>query len=295
LAQDYPEFSILVVDNAPVTDTTKLVVESLASPIIEYVVEPRKGLCRARNTGLALAETEIVAWIDDDEIAYPYWLAELARGFSDHPEADAIAGIMVPAELDTWAQIWFEQYGGQNKLRGFTPAVFSPATASTQSPLFPLPPFGSGGNMACRTSALTRIGGFDEALGPGTPSRASEDTRVFTDLLYSGGTVVYQPTAVTKHFHRRSLEELRRQMFGYSVGLTAFYTSLVINRPRCVPDLLRLLPTLYKDYFGAENLRSAELPNGFPPELLRLKRRGMLVGPPSYLQSRFRAREVTPH
>jgi hypothetical protein len=33
LTQDYPEFSILVVDNAPVTDTTKLVVESLASPI----------------------------------------------------------------------------------------------------------------------------------------------------------------------------------------------------------------------------------------------------------------------
>ena len=89
--------------------------------------------------------------------------------------------------------------------------------------------------MAFRTSSLARIGGFDIALGPGTASMSNEDTRVFTDLLCSGGTVVYQPTAVTRHFHRRSVEELRTQMLGYGVGLTAFYASLLADRPRCVP------------------------------------------------------------
>jgi cellulose synthase/poly-beta-1,6-N-acetylglucosamine synthase-like glycosyltransferase len=234
-----------------------------------------------------MAGDGIVASIDDDETADPHWLAELARGFAEHPEADAVAGVMVPGELETWAQVWFEQYGGHNKLRGFTPAVFSPETAHVQSPLYPLPSFGSGGNVAFRTSALSRIGGFDIALGPGTASMSNEDTRVFTDLLRSGGTVVYQPTAVTRHFHRRSVEELRTQMRGYGVGLTAFYASLVVDHPRSLPGLLGLLPTAYRDMFGQEGLQSSGLPSDFPADLLRAKRRGMLLGPLSYFRARF--------
>jgi cellulose synthase/poly-beta-1,6-N-acetylglucosamine synthase-like glycosyltransferase len=289
LTQNYPNFSVLVIDNNPQTDRTKTVVDRLSSKTLEYVVEPRKGLSRAKNTALELVGDGIVASIDDDEIAEPDWLAELARGFYNHPEADAIAGVMVPAELETWAQVWFEQYGGHNKLRGFTPAVFSPSTAQTQSPLYPLPPFGSGGNVAFHTRSLARIGGFDVALGPGTPSMSSEDTRVFTDLLRVGGTVVYQPTAVTRHFHRRTTEELRLQMFAYGTGLTAFYTSLVLSHPQCVPELIRLLPKMYRDLFTSESLRSSDLPDDFPSEMRRAKRRGMAVGPVSYLHGRLAA------
>ena len=140
--------------------------------------------------------------------------------------------------------------------------------------------------MAFRASALARIGGFDACLGAGSPCMGAEDTRAFTDLLCSGGTVVYQPTAVTRHLHRRSVEELRRQMFGYGVGLTAFYTSLVLTRPRCLPALIRLLPTVYRDMFGSESLRSGGLPLTFPSELRRANRRGLLVGPVSYLRAR---------
>jgi glycosyltransferase involved in cell wall biosynthesis len=287
LAQEYPNFSVLVIDNFPDTDRTKAVVDGLDSPLITYALQPRKGLSRAKNLALQMAGDGIVASIDDDETADPYWLAELARGFDEHPEADAVAGVMAPGELETWAQVWFEQYGGHNKLRGFTPAVFSPDTAHLQSPLYPLPSFGSGGNVAFRTSALRRIGGFDIALGPGTASMSNEDTRVFTDLLRSGGTVVYQPTAVTRHFHRRSVEELRTQMRGYGVGLTAFYTSLLVDHPRSLPGLLGLLPRAYRDMFGQEGLQSSGLPSDFPADLLRAKRRGMLLGPLSYFRARF--------
>ena len=289
LGQEYPNFSVLVIDNFPAGDKTKAVVDGLASPLITYVLQPEKGLCRAKNLAVEMAGDGIVASIDDDETADPHWLAELARGFSDHPEADAVAGVMAPGELETWAQVWFEQYGGHNKLRGFTPAVFSPQTAHLQSPLYPLPSFGSGGNVAFRTSALNRIGGFDIALGPGTASMSNEDTRVFTDLLCSGGTVVYQPTAVTRHFHRRSVEELRTQMLGYGVGLTAFYLSLVLDHPRCVPALIKLLPKAYRDMFGREGLQSSGLPSDFPADLLRAKRRGMFIGPMSYLRARAAA------
>jgi glycosyltransferase involved in cell wall biosynthesis len=287
LAQEYPDFSILVVDNAPTTDRSESVVEQLSSKVIRYVVEPRKGLSWARNRALETVEDEFVAWIDDDETADPHWLAELARGFSEHPEADAVGGVMVPGELETPAQVWFEQYGGFNKHRGFTPAVFSPDTAHQQSPLYPLPPFGTGGNMAFRLGALERIGGFDVALGAGSSCMGAEDTLVFTELLYAGGTVVYQPTALTRHFHRRSVEELRKQMYGYGVGLTAFYTSLLWNRPRCIPDLIRLAPAALKDMLGKDSQRSGDLPPDFPPELLKGNRRGALVGPFRYVRARL--------
>ena len=54
LAQNYPNFSIIVVDNAPNTDRSRLVVDAIASPIIKYVVEPQKGLSWARNRALQI-------------------------------------------------------------------------------------------------------------------------------------------------------------------------------------------------------------------------------------------------
>ncbi|MGA2837806.1 MAG: glycosyltransferase [Acidimicrobiales bacterium] len=287
LDQRYPNYGILVVDNAPDTDRARRIVERIDSPMITYVVESRKGLSWARNKALRVIDDGIVAWIDDDEVADPDWIAELARGFHDHPEADAVCGVMIPGELETDAQVWFEQYGGHNKLRGFTPAVFSPRSAHLQSPYYPLPQFGTGGNAAIRLDALARIGGFDVALGAGSRCMGAEDTRAFTDLLVTGGTVVYQPTAVTRHFHRRTVEELKRQMRGYGTGLTAFYASLIVTRPRCIPDLVRLLPSAWRDFFGSQSLRSGDLPEDFPNELRNANRRGLLLGPICYVRARW--------
>ena len=127
-AQDYPNFSVLVIDNFPAHRSGPGPWSTrLASPLITYVARTRERSVPSEELGaLTMAGDGIVASIDDDETADPHWLAELARGFTEHPEADAVTGVMAPGELETWAQVWFEQYGGHNKLRGFTPAVFSP-------------------------------------------------------------------------------------------------------------------------------------------------------------------------
>lgn len=290
--QDYPRYSILVVDNAPSTDRSRDVATQFRSRsiVVTYVVEPRPGLSRARNRAINMVNDEIIAWIDDDEVADRFWLAELARGFFEHPEAGAVAGIMLPAELKTPAQVRFEQYGGHHKARGFVARTFSPRTASLQSPLFPLPPFGTGGNMAFRREALREIGGFDPALGAGSLSLAGEDSRAFTELLLLGGTVVYQPSAITQHFHRGSHEELRQQRFSYGVGLTAFYTSLLLSRPGTAGGLFRLSPTFLREAFGPASLRSGQLPRDFPSDLRWANRKGLAVGPVRYLVARLVAR-----
>jgi glycosyltransferase involved in cell wall biosynthesis len=286
--QDYPNFAVWVIDNAPLSGNTRQVVESVGADLdIHYVVEPRQGLSRARNAGLRRElGGDVVAWLDDDEVADSLWLSELARAFDGRPDVVAASGAVVPAELSTWAQLWFEQFGGHSKGRGFTAEEFSPRTWSKQHPLYPLPPFGVGANMAFRTEALRRLGGFDEALGSGTPAQGSEDTKMFTDLLRAGGTVAYRPTAVTRHFHRRDLDGLRRQMRGNGSGLTAFYTASVLARPSTTVDLVRLAPRALRDLCSSDSLRVATLEDDFPRDLLAENRRGMVAGPWLYVRGR---------
>jgi GT2 family glycosyltransferase len=291
LAQQYPGFRILVVDNAPETGATAEVVRSAArrGPV-DYLVEPRAGLSFARNAAVTAAPGQILAWIDDDEVADPHWLAEVARALADHPDADVISGVIVPAELETPAQLWFEQFGGHSKGRGFTPAVFSPETAHRQSPLYPLPPFGTGANMTFRPGVIERIGMFDTALGAGTPAMGSEDTLAFTQVLLLGGKVVYQPSAVTHHYHRRDLEGLRKQMVGYGTGLVAAYTSLLMSQPSVLWGLLKLVPAALRELTGKDTARTATIRDDFPRDLLAANRRGMLAGPRAYLKGRRAAR-----
>ena len=208
---------------------------------LNYVVANLPGLAKARNVALAAdIDSDIVAWIDDDEIADSFWLSEISRSFAQRPDATAVSGLVLPAELLTMPQMWFEQYGGHSKGRGYTPTEFSPATRHIQHPLFPLPLFGSGVNMAFRISALRDIGGFDEALGAGVLTMGAEDTKMFSESLMSGATVLYRPSAVTRHFHRRDEAALERQMTGYGVGLTAYYTALLISHPQATSGPLHV-------------------------------------------------------
>jgi GT2 family glycosyltransferase len=298
LAQAYPRFRVLIVDNAPTTDATAVVAKEaagLGTVAVDYLVAPLPGLSHARNAAVAAAPGEILAWIDDDETADEHWLAELARALADHPTADVVSGVIVPAELETQAQIWFEEFGGHSKGRGFTPAVFSPATARQQSPLYPLPPFGTGANMLFRAGVIERIGGFDNALGAGQPAMGSEDTLAFTAVLRGGGTIAYQPTAVTRHYHRRDLAGLHRQLVGYGVGLTAAYTSMLMKNPLVLFPLLRLMPSALRDLRGGgDSVRTATIGPDFPTELLQANRRGMLMGPLAYLRGRRLNRKLRP-
>lgn len=288
--QDHPDYAVFVIDNAPTNDTTRQVAESFSAEMdIRYVPEVRPGLSRARNAALrSRLEGDLVAWLDDDEVADPMWLTELMRAFDGRPEVLAASGVVVPAELDTQAQIWFEQFGGHSKGRGFTADLFSRSTRSIQNPLYPLPPFGVGANMAFRTEALRQLGGFDEALGAGTPARGSEDTKMFTDLLLAGGAIAYWPSAVTRHFHRRDLDGLRQQMRGYGSGLTAFYAALVLAKPSTAVRLICLAPRALHDIYASNSLRVATLEEDFPRDLLTENRRGMAAGPWLYLRGRIR-------
>ena len=288
IRQEYPRLRILVVDNAPSDNRTRRVVSELSEVHdVTYATELRRGLSWARNRALELADGEVIAWVDDDERCDPWWAAEIARGFVEVPSADGVTGTVVPSELETPSQMFFEQYGSVRRRRGFTRAVFSPSTRSQQSPLYPLPPFGIGANMAFRRAALEDIGGFDCALGAGTPTRTAEDTAAISAVLLNGGTIVYQPTAVVYHRNRRDDDVLRDLLLGHGRGLGAFYTSMLLRRPSCIFELLRLAPQAMRDQFSSRGSRLSKLDDSFPRELLWANRIGLLQGPFVYAGARI--------
>jgi glycosyltransferase involved in cell wall biosynthesis len=283
-------FQVLVVDNGSSPESAG-VVEKLGLPLCEYVVEPRPGLSRARNRALGAVRTDLVAWIDDDEVADPDWVRRLKEGFAHQEEPAAVCGVMLPAELEFEAQVRFEQYGGFTKGRGLTPEVLRMGTSSVVSPLYPLPSFGSGGNMAFRTEFLRSVGGFDPCLGAGTRTHGGEETRALSLLLSSGRAVLHWPAAITWHTHRREMAALEKQFYGYSAGLSAFYASMIRSRPSAAFDLARLAPHARRDVRrGSENLRSGQLPDDFPAHLLKAGRRGLLGGGFMYAYEAIRDR-----
>lgn len=281
--QEYPRFEVVVVDNAPASDAARTVVAGRTTDVTyRYVVEPRGGLSWARNAGVAATSGDIIAFLDDDDEPDRHWLTGLAGGFARADDIGCVTGMTVPARLDTQAQALFEQVGGHCNARGCSADVFS--RHGPQNPLYPLPPFGAGANMAFRREALASVGGFDVALGAGTPARAAEDTLAFTLLLLAGYRIAYEPAALMRHHHRRDIDTLRSQQYGYGVGLTAYYAALLRHQPSLFPALLRLVLPAAGYMLGPKAARWAA-PQDLSAGLERRRRRGMLAGPGAYVRS----------
>lgn len=287
-------FEVVVVDNSHDGAVARTLVE-FPGLRMRCCHEPAPGLSRARNHGLSQVRSELIAWIDDDEVADPDWIAWIKRGFAFPDRPDAVVGVMLPAELETDAQVNFERYGGFNKGRGIEPVPLLAGTPSVFDPLYPLPNFGAGGNMAFRTERLRAIGGFDNRLGAGTLTHCGEETRAFSLLLENGSMILHWPPAITWHYHRRTDEALEKQFFGNSLGLTAFYASMILTSPKYVWRILRLFPRGVKRILANRGSGQPDWPTGGVPEnLLRAGRKGLLQGAFLYLREVRRQRRAEP-
>jgi O-antigen biosynthesis protein len=294
LAQEYPHFEIVVVDNGPSTsETADLIAARFGDePKVSYVCEAQAGTSRARNRGLIEARSEIIAYSDDDVQHDPQWLMELVRGFFATEHVGCVTGSILPMELDTEAQIWLEQYGGFHK--GFAQRIYDLKEHRPPDPLYPYTAgtFGSGANVAYRAEALRATGGYDEALGGGSIARGGEDLAVVFDIVARGWRVVYAPTAMIYHPHFREYERLRNLLYGYGMGLTAYLTKTIVDRPLRLLDFVRAVP--YGLYFALSpgSRKNAKKQTGYPAELTRIELRGMLRGPDAYLRGRLRRRRA---
>jgi glycosyltransferase involved in cell wall biosynthesis len=206
---------IVVVDNASADDRTRAVAEEAG---IDYVREERPGLDHARNAGVSRCHSEIVAFIDDDALAHPRWLERLVAAF-DAAEIQAVTGLVLPGELETEAQYIFETQWGFG--RGYERIDFGPDFyAGRRRRGCPAWRIGAGVNMAFRRHVFEQVGPFDERLDVGAAG-CSGDSEMWNRILHHGFTCRYEPLALVLHYHRRTMQELARQIRAYMSGHVA--------------------------------------------------------------------------
>lgn len=146
----------------------------------------RPGLSGARNTGLLVSRGDVVAFLDDDAVAEPGWLAELLAAYDD-PRVLGVGGHVEPSwpvSRPSWFPPEFDWVIGcshpgrpvrRDEVRDFV-----------------------GANMSFRREILTGVGGFrTEFGGVGDQPASSGEIELCARLAqrYPDGVLLYQPAA----------------------------------------------------------------------------------------------------
>lgn len=289
----YPAFEIVVVDNAQSADATEVAIrgEFGSDPRVLYVREPRPGLSCARNRGVAEANADIVAFTDDDVTADPWWLHGIARGFRAAPGVACVTGLIATAQLESAAQLYFHLRAGWGT--ECAPRLFDLAANRDDSALYPYSAgiFGAGANFAMSRTVLKELGGFDEALGAGSPSGGGEDLNMFMRVILAGHRLAYEPSAIVWHYHRTDLAGLSGQMRAYGSGCTAALTAMMMSSTRARFEIpARIASGALRIFTLTSRVRdNAALPAG----LMRLEIGGMSRGPWLYLKGKRALRKAS--
>ena len=191
----HPGAELLVVDNASSDDTPAVLADlqrAEGSPL-RTVHEPRLGASHGRNTGLAAAQGDLIAFLDDDAVPRRGWLAALIAPFADA----AIAGVGGPLILRLSAPppVWFtpdfHEAAGLYDLGSVRRRVHHRGGEW-------YPP---SANLGLRTRDVIREGGFCDVLGPhGTRHFVHEDADLCARIDRHGGEIHYVPDAIVDHW-----------------------------------------------------------------------------------------------
>lgn len=124
-----------------------------------------KGLSGARNSGWSRAKGAIVAFLDDDAVAEPDWLENLAAGYAN-PRVAGVGGKILPL-WEKRQPSWFP--AEFNWVIGCTYRGMPEENARVRNVI--------GANMSMRREVLELVGGFREAFGCDKDTQTSRGAR----------------------------------------------------------------------------------------------------------------------
>jgi succinoglycan biosynthesis protein ExoM len=172
-------FDVVFADNDATRSAEHTVAElaKTSSLALTYCVEPEQNFARARNTALAHAKGDLVAFIDDDELPVKDWLLRLFQTLTSY-RADAVLGPVL-AQYERTAPSWVRKGGFFDRPRHQTGTVIAWPEART-------------GNVLFAKEIVTKIDGpFLPQFGSG-----GEDVDFFRRLAAAGRTFVWCDEAV---------------------------------------------------------------------------------------------------
>jgi len=149
-----------------------------------------RGLLAARNHGAETATGDVVAFLDDDAIAAPDWIAQLVEAY-EHRDALAAGGKMVPEWVAGRPVFLPEEF---YFLIGATHEGFADGAGEVRNT--------SGSNLSFRREVFLELGGFDTEIGgrQGDANLQGGETELCARLRQEYGEGVwYNPEAVVAH------------------------------------------------------------------------------------------------
>jgi glycosyltransferase involved in cell wall biosynthesis len=94
-AQTFTDWQLIIIDDGSTDDTRSAVAHFAGDPRIRYVWQRPLGMAAARNHSLRLAAGQIIAYLDDDNLLYPDFLAAAVLTFSRMPDVDCLYGARI--------------------------------------------------------------------------------------------------------------------------------------------------------------------------------------------------------
>jgi cellulose synthase/poly-beta-1,6-N-acetylglucosamine synthase-like glycosyltransferase len=197
-ASDYPDFSVVVVDDGS-TDDTAAIVEQLALERVHLLRKPNGGKASALNSGIAASSAPVVVMVDGDTVFETEALRRLVQKLAD-PTVGAVSGNTKVGNrsglLGRWQHI--EYVTGFNLDRRMYEVLQCTPTVP-------------GAIGAFRRDALAEVGGV-----PG--DTLAEDTDLTLAIGRTGRRVVYAEDARAWTEAPSSLGDLWRQRYRWSYG-----------------------------------------------------------------------------
>ena len=86
LAQTFPDWELIAVDDGSVDDTPAWL-QAQDDPRIRVRTQPNQGVSAARNAGLAMAQGRYLAFLDADDSWHPGFLEKMAAALEARPDA----------------------------------------------------------------------------------------------------------------------------------------------------------------------------------------------------------------
>lgn len=186
LAQDYPDFEVIVVDNAS-TDSTKSIATQF--PQVKVLYEPHPGAQFARERGRLAATGEIIANLDADCLPPPNWLTNAITYFRN----EKVVAVSGPVDYyDAPRYFRFMATFVQKTLFAGTHFIVHGLRVSAVM---------QAGNMLIRSSMLKAIGGYQTAI-----AFYGDDTDTAKRLMAIGGRIKYKANVAVKTSYRRFSE-----------------------------------------------------------------------------------------
>lgn len=188
-AQSYSDFRVVVVDNASADESVGWV--RAKHPEVEVVERADNGgFAVAVNAGIALADGDYVALLNNDTVADTRWLDALVEALDSRPDYDVAASKMLFADRPEILNAAGDVYSvgrsvGVNRGKGGAASAYD----------VPVRILGAcAGAALYRRSLFGAIGVFDERF-----FLVSEDTDLNLRALIAGRKTVYVPGAVVLH------------------------------------------------------------------------------------------------